>query len=297
MSDGAIAAHRQARARSICNRAQTAFCAGCTVNTGPRHSCEDRIRKARAWIPDACIGSDVMTGFPGETEKEFEESREFIESLPFTYLHVFTYSERPGTPAAERQDQVPMEVRKERNRILRELAAQKNLDFRRSMIGRMLSVVTLAEGALSDNFLKVELSVPRAANQMVDVNIASLSPNGLRGAGHSVSIVKIKTGDRILISRFLERYQQSLQQFTELISTVQPSHVRQPCAEFPRTIHIFRKESGNGYPVTTFSYISRRFSSDLPIVTSSANSRSLPTGMPIAIRVTFTPSGFVSRER
>ena len=148
----------------------------------PRHY-EDRIRKARAWMPDAGIGADVMTGFPGETEQEFEESRAFIESLPFTYLHVFTYSERPGTPAAERQDQVPMEVRKERNRILRELAAQKNLDFRRSMIGRMLSVVTLAEGALSDNFLKVELSVPRAANQMVDVNIASLSPNGLREQG------------------------------------------------------------------------------------------------------------------
>ena len=66
----------------------------------PRHY-EDRIRKARAWMPDAAIGADVMTGFPGETDAEFEESRAFIESLPFTYLHVFTYSERPGTPAAQ----------------------------------------------------------------------------------------------------------------------------------------------------------------------------------------------------
>ena len=65
----------------------------------PRHY-EDRIRKARAAMPDAAIGADVMVGFPGETEPEFEESRAFIESLPFTYLHVFTYSERPGTPAA-----------------------------------------------------------------------------------------------------------------------------------------------------------------------------------------------------
>jgi len=145
----------------------------------PRHY-EDRIRKARSWMPDAAIGADVMTGFPGETDEEFEESRAFIESLPFTYLHVFTYSERPGTPAAESVDQVPMEVRKERNRILRELGAHKNLEFRRSMIGRTLSVVTLAEGALSDNFLKVELATARASNQMVDVKIGSLSANGLR---------------------------------------------------------------------------------------------------------------------
>src|SRR5580692_1700619 len=112
----------------------------------PRHY-EDRVRKARAWMPDAAIGADVMTGFPGETDAEFEESRAFIESLPFTYLHVFTYSERPGTPAAV-ADQVPMEVRRERNRILRELAAMKNLEFRRRMLGRTLSVVTLADGAL-----------------------------------------------------------------------------------------------------------------------------------------------------
>jgi threonylcarbamoyladenosine tRNA methylthiotransferase MtaB len=145
----------------------------------PRHY-EDRIRKARAWMPDAAIGADVMVGFPGETEQEFEESREFIENLPFTYLHVFTYSERPGTPAAERADQVPMEVRKDRNRILRELGARKNLEFRQSMLGRTLSAVTLAEGALSDNFLKVELAAPRAANQMMDVKIGSLSANGVR---------------------------------------------------------------------------------------------------------------------
>ena len=62
----------------------------------PRHYA-DRILKARASMPDAAIGADVMTGFPGETDAEFEESRAFIESLPFTYLHVFTYSERPGT--------------------------------------------------------------------------------------------------------------------------------------------------------------------------------------------------------
>jgi threonylcarbamoyladenosine tRNA methylthiotransferase MtaB len=144
----------------------------------PRHY-EDRVWKARASMPDAAIGADVMTGFPGETDAEFEETRAFIQSLPFTYLHVFTYSERPGTPAAESQ-QVPMEVRRDRNRVLRELAAQKHLEFRRRMLGRTLSVVTLTDGALSDNFLKVELATPRASNQLLDVKIGTLTPNGLR---------------------------------------------------------------------------------------------------------------------
>ncbi len=145
----------------------------------PRHY-EDRIQKARAAMPDAAIGADVMTGFPGETEEEFEESRAFIDSLPFTYLHVFTYSERPGTPAAASAEAIPMTVRKERNRILRELAGQKNLEFRRRMVGRILSVVTLAGDALSDNFLKVELVTPRQANQIVDVKIGRVTANGLR---------------------------------------------------------------------------------------------------------------------
>jgi len=144
----------------------------------PRHY-EDRVRKARAWMPDAAIGADVMTGFPGESDAEFEETRAFIQSLPFTYLHVFTYSARPGTPAAE-SPQVPMEVRRDRNRVLRELAAEKNLEFRRRMLGRTLSVVTLTDGALSDNFLKVELATPRAPNRLLDVKVGSLTPNGLR---------------------------------------------------------------------------------------------------------------------
>jgi threonylcarbamoyladenosine tRNA methylthiotransferase MtaB len=73
-----------------------------------------------------------------------------------------------------------MAVRRERNRVLRELAAAKNLDFRRRMLGRTLSVVTLTEGALSDNFLKVELAAPRPANQLIDVKIGSVTAAGLR---------------------------------------------------------------------------------------------------------------------
>jgi threonylcarbamoyladenosine tRNA methylthiotransferase MtaB len=143
---------------------------------------EDRIRRARALMPEAAIGADVMAGFPGETEAEFEENRQFIESLPFTYLHVFTYSARPGTPAAEAPDHVPMPVRKQRNRVLRELAAKKNLEFRRSMVGRTLSVVTLQQAgvALSDNYLKVELAAAGAPNRIIEVEVGGVSESGLR---------------------------------------------------------------------------------------------------------------------
>jgi threonylcarbamoyladenosine tRNA methylthiotransferase MtaB len=149
----------------------------------PRHYA-DRIRTARALMPDAAIGADVMVGFPGETEEEFEESRQFIESLPFTYLHVFTYSERPGTPAAEWGNPVPAPVRKERNRILRELAAVKNLAFRRRFIGRKLSAVTLHDSgeALSSNYLNVTLSAARDANRIVELEIGGLSRHGLTEA-------------------------------------------------------------------------------------------------------------------
>ena len=142
----------------------------------PWHYAE-KIRKIREAMPDAAIGADVMVGFPGETDELFEESRSFIEHLPFTYLHVFTYSSRPGTPSAAMPDQVPVQVARERNRILRELAAEKNLAFRKSFIGRTLGVITLhnaGEGwteALSDNYLKVRVAGRHAANQMLTVDV------------------------------------------------------------------------------------------------------------------------------
>ena len=148
----------------------------------PRHY-EDRVRLARSLMPEAAIGADVMTGFPGETDAEFEESYRFIESLPFTYLHVFTYSERPGTAAAGHANPVPFPVRKDRNRRLRELAAAKNLDFRRSMAGLRLSAVTLDGGtrALSSNYLQVELPGAVAARRVVETRITGLTATGLTG--------------------------------------------------------------------------------------------------------------------
>jgi len=146
----------------------------------PRHYA-DRVLKARALMPDAAIGADVMVGFPGETEADFEESRSFIESLPFTYLHVFTYSERPGTPAAQHADAVPMPVRKARNRILRELADAKNREFRRRMVGRTVSAVTLHDGAaLSENYLRIELARSYQPNAMLDLRIGAVTETGLR---------------------------------------------------------------------------------------------------------------------
>jgi len=147
----------------------------------PRHYA-DRILKARELMPDAAIGADVMVGFPGETEADFEESRGFIESLPFTYLHVFTYSERPGTPAAQHAEAVPIPVRKARNRILRDLSDSKNREFRQRMIGRTLSAVTLHDGgaALSENYLRIELSKSYPPNDIVDLRIGCLSETGLR---------------------------------------------------------------------------------------------------------------------
>jgi threonylcarbamoyladenosine tRNA methylthiotransferase MtaB len=149
----------------------------------PRHYA-DRILKARAWMPGAAIGADVMVGFPGETEADFVETVQLVEALPFTYLHVFTYSERPGTPAAASADSVPIPVRKERNRVLRDLAESKNRIFRERMVGQTLSAVTLHEPgtALTGNYLKVTLAREREPNAIVDLRIGGATRLGLREA-------------------------------------------------------------------------------------------------------------------
>jgi threonylcarbamoyladenosine tRNA methylthiotransferase MtaB len=126
-----------------------------------------KIESIRAAMPSAAIGADVMTGFPGETGTDFEQTVRFVEQLPFTYLHVFTYSSRPGTPSADMPNQVPAQVARERNRILRELAARKKNAFMQSFVGRRVPAITLhrqsdASGkvftnALTDNYLKMRL--------------------------------------------------------------------------------------------------------------------------------------------
>jgi threonylcarbamoyladenosine tRNA methylthiotransferase MtaB len=103
----------------------------------------EKIEKIRAAMPAAAIGADVMVGFPGETEGEFEATRSLIDDLPLTYLHVFTYSARPGTPAAGMANQVPVHVARERSRILRDLADEKRRAFMRSFVGQTMEAVTL----------------------------------------------------------------------------------------------------------------------------------------------------------
>ncbi|MDQ1470448.1 MAG: threonylcarbamoyladenosine tRNA methylthiotransferase MtaB [Bryobacterales bacterium] len=149
----------------------------------PRHYA-DRLEKARRLMPEAAVGADVMTGFPGETAELFEESRQFIQSMPYTYLHVFTYSERPGTPAASMAGSVPMAVRKERNKVLRDLAAQKNMAFRENMLGREVTAVTIEPLglALTDNFIKAEMDLPYTPNRLVRLRPRALTARGVSAA-------------------------------------------------------------------------------------------------------------------
>ena len=151
----------------------------------------ERIEKIRHTLPDAAIGADVMVGFPGETEYEFEETRRLIEDLPFTYLHVFTYSARPGTPAAEMTNQVPVHVARERNRVLRELAAQKKLHFMRSFVGKTVEALTLSNGGrdeaeeftetLTDNYLKLRLRGRHESNRWMYARVGDVIDGALVG--------------------------------------------------------------------------------------------------------------------
>ena len=175
-SAGRIAAHVHAPLQSGCDATLKRM----KRRYRTRHYAQ-RMEEASAMLPDAAFGADVMVGFPGETEAEFHDSVRFIESMPFTYLHVFSYSERPGTPAAGYEGCVPMPLRKERNRVLRELAARKNATFRARFVGRSLSAVTLERGrALSSNYLDIELGPGAVANRLINVEIGGLTGAGLR---------------------------------------------------------------------------------------------------------------------
>jgi threonylcarbamoyladenosine tRNA methylthiotransferase MtaB len=155
----------------------------------------EKIEKIRAAMPDAAIGADVMVGFPGESDAEFESTRRMIEELPFTYLHVFTYSARPGTPAAEMKSQVPVQVARERNRILRELAAEKKRAFMRSFVGKKIEAITLNvvrndvrkdsggefTEALTDNYLKLRLRGRHDPNRWQRAQVSDVVDGALLG--------------------------------------------------------------------------------------------------------------------
>ena len=152
---------------------------------------EDKIRKIRQAMPTAAIGADVMVGFPCETDADFDETRRMIESLPFTYLHIFTYSARPGTPAADLPDQVPVQIARRRNRILRDLAAAKKLEFMRSFVGKSIEAITLnafdgeLTEALTENYLKLRIAGRHLPNQWINARISEVRTGALLSSGLS----------------------------------------------------------------------------------------------------------------
>jgi len=139
----------------------------------------ERIRLIRRLLPDAAIGADVIAGFPSETDEDFRATADFIEALPFTYLHVFSFSERPGTKAAGLGDTVPAHAIRERARTLRALGEEKSAAFRASQAGRKVRALTLARSgddwteALTGNYLKLRIEGRHRANQWHEVTIQS----------------------------------------------------------------------------------------------------------------------------
>jgi threonylcarbamoyladenosine tRNA methylthiotransferase MtaB len=146
-------------------------------------------------LPNAAIGADVIAGFPGETESDQAATLSFIERHPFTYLHVFSYSPRPGTKAAAAPNQVPSHIVKRRARELRALAEARSSVFRHSQIGRTERVLTLHRDehadtdttpALSSNYLRVHVPGIFPSNHWLDVVITSQEGNYLIGEPRSV---------------------------------------------------------------------------------------------------------------
>jgi threonylcarbamoyladenosine tRNA methylthiotransferase MtaB len=141
-------------------------------------------------LPNAAIGADVIAGFPGETESDHAATLSFVDRHPFTYLHVFSYSSRPGTKAATAPDRVPSHIIKRRARELRALADQKSAAFRRAQIGRTERVLTLHRNehadadstpALTSNYLRVKIDYAFDSNQWRDVRISTENSSALVG--------------------------------------------------------------------------------------------------------------------
>lgn len=144
-----------------------------------------RVEKIKSLMPHCCIGVDVIVGFPGETDDDFLETINFLESLDISYLHVFTYSERPNTPAIEMEDVVPMEKRRKRNEMLRNLSAKKKENFYKQYLGRYRDILfevhrdaTKMTG-FTDNYIKVELPFQAdLINKIATVQLQNINEEG-----------------------------------------------------------------------------------------------------------------------
>ncbi len=142
---------------------------------------EERIKKIKELIPFSGIGIDVITGFPGETEKHFNETYDFLRDIPFSYLHVFSYSERDNTPAASMKQQVETAERKKRNNMLRILSEKKRTAFYREMKGKKLETLFENEEkdgftrGFSSNYVRIEHPYePGLINKLVKVEITGV---------------------------------------------------------------------------------------------------------------------------
>lgn len=141
----------------------------------------DRVQKIKSVMPDACIGVDVIVGFPGETDEHFLETYNFLNTLDISYLHVFTYSERDNTPAAEMQNVVPKKVRAKRSKMLRGLSAKKRRAFYESQIGTRRTVLFEGENkegyihGFTENYVKVKLPWnPELVNTLHEVKLTEI---------------------------------------------------------------------------------------------------------------------------
>jgi threonylcarbamoyladenosine tRNA methylthiotransferase MtaB len=135
----------------------------------------DHIRDS---IPDASIGADLIVGFPGETAEDARASEEYLRTSPLSYLHVFPYSDRPGTAAARMWPKVPGAAVRERAAGLRAIGRELSGRFRRAQIGHVRDGLTLQDSSvvLTDNYLKVRIPPGRARNELVEVRIVSDDP-------------------------------------------------------------------------------------------------------------------------
>ena len=133
------------------------------------------VRDIRARIPGAAIGSDVIVGFPGETDDEFAQLATYLERSPLTHVHVFPYSDRPGTPASGMAGKVPGTIVRERARQIREISARLAAGFRDREVGAVHRALTLEDGSLvvTGNYLKLRIPAGRPRNEWVRVRVAS----------------------------------------------------------------------------------------------------------------------------
>lgn len=145
----------------------------------------DRVNKIREVMPDAAIGVDVIVGFPGETEERFMETYNFLNELPITYLHVFTYSERENTEAAAMDGVVPVAERKKRNKMLRILSEKKKMAFYQTQLGKTLPVLWEHENkdgkmfGFTENYVRVQKDFdPASVNQIEFLNLEKILSDG-----------------------------------------------------------------------------------------------------------------------